>query len=358
VSVWQRHILLGLTIAGLVGSAIALLFDVHSTLVAWLAAVVAASAVPVGSLAVLFFTYMIRRAWTSEMHVPLTAAALTIPVCGILFVPVIAGMRWLYPWVDHRPEHAFQAIYLTPWAFILRNILYFSIWSLLAFWARAAWGNEYRMTRVGSIGLIIYALTGSFAGIDWIQTLTPEFHSSIYGLLFLTFQLLAGLSFGVAMVAVMRPRSHYLAGYGALLLATLLLWAYIHAMQYIIIWSGNIPDEIQWYIRRLADGWGFVLWGLVFLQFIVPFFAMLSERIRSRPYPLLTIATGTLALRFVESFLLVLPAAEAPTSVLWLAIPAAIATTTGILGLSLQLCLTLFERSSHDLRWLSGTKPA
>jgi len=351
-------ILGGLAAAGIVGSAIALSIDAHTALAAWLGAAVAASSVPIGSLGVLMVTYLVRRAWTNEMHVPLMAAALAVPVSGLLFVPVLVGMHWLYPWVDKPPEHAFQAGYLTPLAFLLRTVVYFSAWTVLAVWARAAWGDEYRMMRVASIGLIVYALTGSFAGIDWIETLNPDFHSSIYGLLFLTFQLLAGLSFGVAMAAMKRPRSHYLAGYGAVLLSTLLLWAYMHAMQYIIIWSGNIPKEIEWYIRRLADGWGFVLWALIFLQFIGPFFAMLSARIRSGPYPLLLIASGSLALRFVESYVLILPDAGTRGVVLWLAIPAAIGATTGILGVSLQLSLTLVERSSRDAIWLSKIGPA
>jgi len=357
VTAWRRRVLPGLAIAGVIGSAIALALDAHDTLAAWLAAVVAASAVPIGALAVLFCSYLIRRAWTDEMHVSLAAGARTIPVSGLLFVPVIAGMPWLYPWMHARPDHAFQAVYLAPWTFALRSIVYFAIWSLLAFWARRAWPDISRMTRAASAGLIIYALTASLAGVDWIESLTPNFHSSIYGLLFLTFQMLAGLSFGIAMVAVMRPRSRALSGYGSLLLATLLLWAYMHAMQYIIIWSGNIPDEVTWYIRRLTGAWGFVLWGLIFLQFVIPFFAMLFARVRSRPNPLLAIAAGTLALRFVESFLLVLPAADADSAVLWLAIPAAIAATIGILGLALQFALALMKRSPLDTRALPAAEP-
>jgi hypothetical protein len=267
-------------------------------------------------------------------------------------------MPWLYPWASTRPDHAFQAVYLSPWLFALRTIIYFAVWTLLAVWSRGAWGEITRMRRAASAGMIAYALTASLAGVDWIESLTPDFHSSIYGLLFLTFQLLAGLSFGTAMVAIARPRSSALGGYGALLLATLLLWAYMHAMQYIIIWAGNIPDEVDWYLRRLAGAWGFVLWGLIVLQFIIPFFSLLSDRVRSGPNSLLIIAGGTLALRFVEAFVLVLPAADAHWPVLWLAIPASIAATLGILGSSLQFTLARMERSAADTRFLPATESA
>ena len=174
----------------------------------------------------------------------------------------------------------------------------------------------------------------------------------------MAFQLLAGLSFGIAMVAIGRPRARMNTGYGPLLLATLLLWAYMHAMQYIIIWAGNIPDEVVWYLQRLAGGWGFVLWGFIFLQFVIPFFAMLSGRVRNQARPLLFIAGGTLALRFVKSFLLVLPSADAHGPVLWLAIPAGVAATIGILGLSLQFTLARTARSAADRRALPAAEAA
>ena len=335
----QERALLGLVVAGIFGSALALALDAHATLAAWLAAAVAVSAVPIGSLAVLFCTYLMRRTWTYEMHTPLVAAALTIPVCGLLFIPVLIGIPWLYPWTHVRPEHAFQAIYLMPSTFVSCSVIYFVIWSVLAIWARHAANDIAQSRRAGSIGLIVYALTGSLAAVDWIESLTPDFHSSIYGLLFVTFQLLAGLSFAISFVITTGRRSAALSGYGALLLATVLLWAYMHAMQYIIIWSGNIPDEIVWYIRRLKDGWAIVFWGLISFQFFIPFFAMLPARARRSPNWLLTIAVGTLAARFVESCLLILPAAGVTTAISWLAVPAATAAAIGIVGMSLRLTL-------------------
>jgi hypothetical protein len=339
MTAWQDRALLGLAVAGILGSTVALALDAHAALAAWLAAAVAVSAVPIGSLAVLFCTYLMRRTWTYEMHTPLAAAALTIPVCGLLFIPVMIGIPWLYPWARVRPEHAFQAIYLLPWTFVIRSVIYFVIWSLLAIWARQASNDIAQMRRAASVGLIVYALTGSLAAVDWIESLTPDFHSSIYGLLFVTFQLLAGLSFAIAFVIISGQRSAALSGYGALLLATVLLWAYMHAMQYIIIWSGNIPDEIEWYIRRLTDGWAIVFWGLIFFQFIIPFFVMLPARARRSPKWLLTIAVGTLALRFVESCLLILPAADVSMAASWLAVPAATVAVVGIVGTSLRFTL-------------------
>ena len=110
--------------------------------------------------------------------------------------------------------------------------------------------------------------------------------------------------------------------YGEILLSLLLLWAYLHAMQYIIIWAGNIPDEVTWYLRRASGGWAVVLWGLMLGQFVIPFFALLSERVRYGQRPLLWLCGATLALRLVEAFWLVLPSTHAGGWVLLLDIPA------------------------------------
>jgi len=349
---WRLSPFALVTLAGIVGSVIALAIAPHDTLAAYLAAVAAISAIPVGALMVLMMTYLVPGRWTNAMHLPLTAAALTIPVFGLLFVPVLIGLPWLYPWVHEPPVPAFKAVYLSPSFFVLRSVVYFAAWTAVALWVRRAWGNPAQMIRAASAGLVIWALTASIAGVDWIESLTPDFHSSIYGLLFLTFQVLGGVAFGIAMTAAAHPRSRAIAGYGALLLSTLLLWAYIQAMQYIIIWAGNIPGEVVWYLQRETGVWMFVTWGLVALQFIVPFFALLSSRVRNRPTPLLVVAGATLILRLVEGMWLVLPSAGASGAILWLAIPAALAMTIGAFGCALQFTLARMAQSPADTRAL------
>src|SRR2546423_4308008 len=105
---------------------------------------------------------------------------------------------------------------------------------------RSAWNDAERMTRAASTGLIMYVLTVSLAGVDWMESLEPDFHSSIYGLLFLGFVLLNGVAFTLGTGIWLGRRIGPIRGYSALLLGAVLLWAYLHAMQYIVIWSANI----------------------------------------------------------------------------------------------------------------------
>jgi hypothetical protein len=334
-----------LVVLGLAGLIVAGLIDLRSTLAVYLAAAATVAALPLGAFAVLMTAYLVRGEWTEHLRVPLTAAALTMPVAGLLFVPVLLGMGALYPWTDPAARHgAFQAGYLVPWFFVARTIFYFFVWTLLALWARWAWGDVARMNAAASVGLIVYALTGSFAGIDWLESLEPKFHSSIYGLLVLTFQLVAGVAFATAMAATNPPRRD-LGSYGALILSALLLWAYMHAMQYLIIWAGNIPDEVKWYLRRMEGGWMVVTWALLTIQFVLPFFALLSSRVRGGAVPLLVIAALTLASRFIEALWLVLPETGARGLVLLLAIPGAVLATGGLWLIGLRVSLFQVRRA-------------
>jgi hypothetical protein len=289
--------------------AVGLTIDRRSALAAYLVAWVAIGAVPLGALGILMTSYLVRRAWTEGLHSVLVAATSALPVVAVLFLPVLIGMTELYPAAsDPHSLPRFKAVYLAPWFFVLRTVIYFLVLWLLALWQRAAWGDSDRMIRSASVGLIVYALLISFAGIDWIESLEPEFHSSIYGLLYLCFTLLDGVVFGIGMGLWSGRRIGATRGYSALLLSTILLWAYLHAMQYIVIWAGNIPGEVVWYLKRSSNGWQFVLVFVALGQFVLPFFALLSVRIRSDRTWLLGLCGLTLVMRCLEASILILPA--------------------------------------------------
>jgi hypothetical protein len=343
--------------AGIIACIVAWLMSPRAFFLGYLVAAVSVSAIPAGALAVLLLTYLVRGPWTEGLHLPLTTAALTAPLAGLLFLPVLAGLPWIYPWAQKAAGDpvSMKDLYLMPLFYAVRTIIYFALWTVLALWARRAWPILPRMTAVGSVGLIVYALTASLAGIDWLESLTPEFHSSIYGLLFLTFQIIAGLAFAL-IVALGSPNAPT-HRYGAILLAALLLWAYNHAMQYIIIWSGNIPSEVIWYTRRESGVWGLLLWTLIILQFVVPFFAMLSERIRNGRRFLLALAAMTVALRFLEASILALPGDGADIVVLSVAVIGAALLQGSVWSVGFVVLLQRAADSAHDNQALEYSGP-
>jgi hypothetical protein len=333
---------------GLAAFALGLWLDPKAMLASYLAAWFAVSAVPIGALGVLLMSYLVRAGWTRDLYEPLSGAALTMPAAAVLFIPVIAGLAWIYPWAsDGSGLSAFKTVYLTPWFFAVRAMLYFAIWTGLAVWAAWAYGRETAMVRAASAGLIVWALTVSWAGIDWLESVEPHFHSSIYGLLAISFALLDGMAFGLVAVLALK-RSHRMsnASYAGILLATLLLWAYLHAMQYIIIWAGNIPDEVIWYLERLRGGWGYALWALFIGQFFVPFFALLSARVRSSTSALFWLAGATLVLRYLEAVVLILPPLHVSGFTLLLDLPAALLAIGACWLMAWRLARPVWERWS------------
>lgn len=286
-----------------------LVLDARATAAAYLVAWIAWSAIPIGALVLLMTSYLVRRRWTEALHPIFLAAAGTLPVAALTFIPVLLFMKDIYPAAaDSSLLPPFKAHWLALWFVVLRAIVYFAVWIALANWLRRVWRNNEAMVRAASIGLIVWALTVSFAGIDWMEALEPEFHSSVYGLLYLSFVLMNGTAFVVGAGLLSMCQIGSTRGYSALLMSVLLLWCYLQAMQYIVIWSGNIPKEVTWYIARSENGWQDVLAVVAFGQFVFPFCAMLSAKVRSDPHWLLALCALTLAMRMVEAAILILPA--------------------------------------------------
>jgi hypothetical protein len=301
---------LRLTMAGavaLICLCFSALIDLRTTLAAYLVGWITIASIPIGALTILPMTYLVRRAWTDDLHPILVAVLATLPLCGVLFVPVLLGQSLLYPAASGASLPAFKTIYLAPWVFALRAIIYFVIWSVLAGWLALSWGSPARMIRSASVTLIVASLTVSLAGIDWFESLSADFHSSIYGLLFLSFTILSSLAFSIGFGLLSPHRIPSVRGYGGLFVGTLLLWAYLHAMQYIVIWAGNIPDEVTWYLDRSDDGWQYVVMLLAFGQFVVPFLLLLSERVRRNRHGLLALCAASLCMRAIEAAVLALP---------------------------------------------------
>jgi hypothetical protein len=352
--------IIAVLLSGLV-LAVGLATDSRSTLAAYLVTWVAIGAIPIGALGTLMVSYLVRRAWTQALHPTLSAATAGLPLVALSFIPILVGMKDLYPAATgSHALPAFKAVYLAPWFFVLRSVIYFVLLWLLARWQRAAWGDSDRMTRSASAGLIVFALLVSFAGVDWLESLEPDFHSSIYGLLYLCFTLLNGVAFAIGASLMAGRRIGATKGYSALLLSAILLWAYLHAMQYIVIWAGNIPDEAVWYLKRSSDGWQWMLALVAIGQFVLPFLALLNSRVRNDRRWLVALCGLTLGMRWCEAAILILPAVD--TAARWtigLMLPAALIFIATIFWWGFDLALNggrLFPAIGREDRAEAGPR--
>ncbi len=285
----------------------------------------------VGSLAILMLQYLTGGAWGIVIRRPLEAAARTLPLTAAGFVLLVAGVRRLYEW-SHADAVARdellrkKALYLNVPFFAARGALAFAAWILLA-WFLCRWSLEQdthpdhraidrKLQLLSGGGLVVYALTTTFTSIDWVMSLEPHWYSTMYGVNFMVSQALGALALVVATLLRLSGREP-LAGFlgrrhrhdlGKMMFAFTMFWAYVNFSQYLIVWSGNLPEEIAWYLARFRGGWGSVGLAILLLHFVVPFLLLLSREANRNPRLLSLAAILLVAMRFVDVAWLVLPA--------------------------------------------------
>lgn len=337
--------------------------------------------ISLGCLAILMLHHLVGGTWGLPVRRLLEAGSRTLPLMAVLFVPVLLGMRSLYVWA--RPEVMAanpvlqeKSLYLNVPSFWVRAIVYFAIWIAVAHFL-SKWSLEQdrtadrsltgRLRALSGPGLVLYGLSVTFAAIDWAMSLEPEWHSTMYGMIFMASHGLQALAF-VTIVAFLLERQGSLSSVtsplrfhdlGNLTLAFVMLWTYTAFCQFLIIWAENLTDEIPWYLHRTRGGWQGVAIALVVLQFAVPFLLLLS-RITKRSASLLsTVAVGILLMRLVDYFWLVAPAFHpAALTVHWMDLVAPI----GLGGLWLAVFAGQLQGRSlvplHDPRLAAGAEHA
>jgi len=285
-----------------------------------------------GCLAILQLHHMTGGRWGLPIRRILEAGTRTIPMMTLLFVPVVFGMSRLYPWMQpdslgDDPAGNFRRLYLSPHFFVVRAVIYFAIWNLLA-GLQNKWSAEQdrtgdlalkdRMSSLAAPGTILWALSWSWAMIDWVMTLEPTWYSSIYGMVFMVIACLGALSFSVIMLRMLNDyeplRDSYdpyrLNDIGNLMLTFTLLWTYMSFAQFLIIWSGNLKQEIPWYMTRAFGRWAVIAAGLLVFHFFVPFFILLQRRVKRRLERLSVLAAWMMIITLVDVYWLVVPSFE------------------------------------------------
>lgn len=310
--------------------------------------------IALGSMAILMIHHIAGGAWGAVTRRLFESGTRTLPLMALLFIPLLFGLGHLYEWA--QPEHVahdaalqHKAAYLNVPFFLVRAAIYFGAWLTVSHFLNR-WSLEQDRTRddwptrwleqLSRGGLVLLGLTMTFASIDWVMSLEPHWASTIYGILILGGQVLAAMAFTIPIAALLagtpggpladvieKEQFHDL---GKLMLAFIMLWTYFNLSQFLIIWSANLPEEIPFYLKRLAGGWQYVAIALVFGHFVLPFVILLSRDIKRNPRRLATVAIGVVVIRFIDLFWMVNPAFHpGQITVHWLDI----ATVIGVGGI-------------------------
>lgn len=316
-------------VTGLVVCAVGAFFNPEQFFQSYLFAYLFWLGLALGCLAGVMLYHLVDGAWGFVIRRLLETGAMLLPLLALLFVPLVFGLSELYPWA--RPEEVAEdavlqhrsAVMNVPF-FLLRVVLYFAIWIGMAFLLNR-WSLEQdrtgdpvltvRMRMLSGPGLVLYVLTMSFAAWDWGMSLEHHWYSTIYGVLFVTRQALGALALAIVLVALLSRReplagvitTRHFHDLGNLLLAFVILWAYMNLSQFLIIWSGNIPEEVTWYIARTEGGWGWVARFLIVFEFILPFLVLLWRRSKRTVSILSLLAAGIVLLYLVDLFWVIVP---------------------------------------------------
>ena len=294
----------------------------HSYLVAFIFWVSGA----LGCLGLLLIQYLGGASWGLLIRRQLEAGSHTLWLMSVLFLPIaIGGLHSLYLW-SHGAAAAVneaeaklishRAAWFNQPAFLIRGVVYFLIWlgltACLRRWSKLQddsndAGAVQRAQNLAGPGFVLYGLAVTFAAVDWVMSLDVEWFSTIFGMLMLIGMGLLALAFVITigvylsghepMSRVYQPKHFH--DLGKLLLAAVMVWAYFSFSQLLIIWSGNLPEEIPWYLERFKGQWRWIGVALILLNFALPFLLLLSRDLKHNRRRLMAVAWLLIAMRAV-----------------------------------------------------------
>ena len=325
---YQRRFLVAGAI-GLAVSAVGLFIDPRQFFQSYLTAYMLVLGATNGSLALGMIHQLSGGAWGVVTRRIFGAASRVLPVLTLMYLPLVFGLHDLYEWTHDEVVAADPILrgksgYLNTPFFLARAALYFAVWNAVAHFLNR-WSLEQdrtpdpriarRMQMLSGGGLVAYGLTTTFASFDWLMSLDPHWYSTIYGVLVMGGQGLTALAFLIIALTWLSRREPlntivvpgHFHDLGNLMLAFVMLWAYFSFSQYLIIYSGNLPEEITWYTRRLFTGWRFIGIALVVFHFAAPFLILLSRLVKRNPRLLVQVAVGIIVVRLIDLFWLIAP---------------------------------------------------
>jgi hypothetical protein len=300
----------------------------------WLIGFIFCLGLSLGSLGLLMLQHLSGGQWGMVGRRVFEAAARTLPLLALAFLPILFALPTLFLWA--RPDAVAgdqilqaKAPYLNQTFFMIRAAFYFAFWIgctwLLTRWSAAQDRGEESTDPAGMVrfrtlsapALLVLVLTITFASTDWVMSLDPHWFSTIFGLMFVAGFGLSSFALTIAVLSTIGPvgalagrlTPRHFHDLGKLLLAFTMLWAYLNFSQFLIIWSGNLPEEIPWYLERMRGGWGVIALALVVGHFALPFLLLLSQDLKkSRWLP--RVAIFILLMRLVDTIWLVAPTFE------------------------------------------------
>jgi len=310
-------------------SAAGYFMDSHQFFFSYLTAYLFWLSLGLGSLFLVLLFHLTGTRWGSVLRRIIETAAVSLPVMAIFFIPVLLGMHELYHWSEpeamaHDALLRAKSGYLNFTFFVIRAVIYFSVWTFLA-WKLYKKSLEqdtnpqaeqiHAMRRISAPGMILFAITSSFAAFDWVMSLEPHWFSTIFGLYIFSGGLLLALSFIVIFATALSRQiqlstiittEHY-HDLAKLIFSFTIFWGYMAFSQYFLIWYANIPEETIFFLKRGVGSWRFISWVLVLGNFLLPFIALMPRAVKRNNIALSVVAGWVVLMHYIDLTWIVMP---------------------------------------------------
>jgi len=323
-----RTVALGIGGIGLIAWAVGTYMNPEQGLRSWLLGFLFWGGLSIGSLGVLMLQYLTGGAWGVVIRRACEAAARSLPLVILMFIPLAVGVYkgLMYEWTHlpaTDPVMIQRGLFMTPWAWIFRGFLYLVVFFLMSRMLNR-WSEKQERTdsveasrlvlekasRFSGPSLVVFCIFVTFASVDWVMTLEPHWFSTIWGLLYVVGWGLSTFCFMIALMATLisMPPMNAVLGkrhfhdLGKLMLALVMVWAYFNFSQFLIIWSGNIPEETGFMLTRMKGGWGWIGIALILFHFAFPFLVLLQQDFKRRARWIASLAIFVLFMRLVDMF--------------------------------------------------------
>ena len=276
-----------------------------------------------GCLAMVILINLTRGTWGYPLIRFFEAGAKLIPVMGLGAIVMLLMKENIFEWADpeivgHSVNYQHKTqVYLNEGFFTARTIFYFVFWTIAAYYLAGSYRKEdatgdekyfKKRTTMAAPIAVLFVFTLTFAATDWMMSLEEFWFSTIYGLLITVGVSLSAMSAGILYLVGMWKHQPYTdlltvkqwRDMGNLTLTMTILWAYMSFSQYLIIWSGNLPEEIVYFVKRREGLWMAIGTILIFGHFMLPFFLLLSSRLKRTAWMLGGTVIFILAMRVVD----------------------------------------------------------
>jgi hypothetical protein len=263
--------------------------------------------VSLGLMGILMVGRLTGGKWFQQTESILKTSLPLVEIMAVFYIPIFFALSQIYSWdrlVPQDPHQIKYQFFLNPFWFRVRAFVYWVLWLSLARLLRSRHGHS---PLLNGLGLVVLLFTVSFSGQDWIMSLDPSWTSTGFGVCFFASCMVAAFSFLFSQAILRKNAALPLRDFGNLLLMSTLFWAYVNFLQYLIIWSGQIPREMDWYRTRSVGIYADALIFIALVGFALPAFALLFRKLKESPEMLLTIAVTLGLARAVELFWLIFP---------------------------------------------------